>query len=225
MLGESMRRRRGPKKRKPVKPYRGPRPRRGRWIVAAVVAMGAMFGIGYLVADFWLFPAPPDAADRIDVPDLTGHDSAGAAALLEQKGLRLGAVTHIPWNDDDGLVIAQSALSGQQLRPGAAVGVGVARQPRQSTVPPVLGLDEDAAGAVLGAAGLSVDRRSRSSSRPAGTVLDASPEPGSPVSLPGTVILTVSEGPPQDTTGFAVPDSGGPFVPDTVPSAGAGPNE
>jgi hypothetical protein len=62
-------------------------------------------------------------------------------------------------------------------------------------VPPLLGLPEDRARAQLLAAGLQPRLEYRSASQPAGTVVDADPEPGTVVPPGSTVTLVVSTGP------------------------------
>jgi hypothetical protein len=76
-------------------------------------------------------------------------------------------------------------------------------------VPPLLGLPEDRARAQLLAAGLQPRLEYRSASQPAGTVIDADPEPDTQVPPGSTVTLVVSTGPapPPTPTASAAPTS------------------
>lgn len=223
MLGESMRRRRQGRTRRDTEA--GPRRSRlrwdgpgqidwPRWILGAVFAVALAFGIGYAIAARLLFPPPPESGNMVETPDLAGRTLADAQKTLTSRGLSLGERTAIPSADaTEGTVVAQSSLAGQQLRPGSAVDVGVAAQPKQVTVPAVQGLGVDAAAAILQATGLNAERRTVDNDRPAGLVLRVQPAAGQPVDLPGPVTLFVSSGPPE---------AGGMLEPaDTIRPAGA----
>lgn len=67
-------------------------------------------------------------------------------------------------------------------------------------VPPVIGLPESAATALLDQVGLEHHRRFRESDQPSGTVIDADPRPGTPVA-PGTrVTIVVAKAPDKPPT-------------------------
>ena len=66
-------------------------------------------------------------------------------------------------------------------------------------VPDVIGLESDEARARVRAAGLEADVGRAPSGEPRGTVFDQQPEAGTKVAPGSTVVLTVSQGPPETT--------------------------
>lgn len=201
-VGESIRRRRSRRARTGGAPRRWP-----RLLLISLAAAAVAFGLGYLLAVFVLFPAPPAATPGIVVPNLVGQDTVGAATQLAARGLRLGTVTGLP--DPavaPGAVVAQDALAGQQLRRGAQVNVAVSTGPVRATLPEVTGFPLARAAALLAALGFQATQQLVPAAAAAGTVVGVSPDPGGIYDVPAPVLLTVSSGPPpQDST--AVPDS------------------
>lgn len=72
-------------------------------------------------------------------------------------------------------------------------------------VPPVVGRTEAEARSLLSAVGLQPELDFVESSQPAGTVVDADPQPGSQVAPNSTVTLFISEGPPPTSAPPSVP--------------------
>lgn len=162
----------------------------------AVLAIG--FGGGYLLATEVLFPtpAPPDAL--VEVPELRGLADREAAERLRGAGLVLAgrdSVAHptLP----AGAVVGQSPVPGQRAAPGDSVHLTVSVGPEERDVPDLYRVRGDRARAVLEATGFRVEVDSVESERPRGTVLELDPEPGTAVTLPGEVRLTISRGPAQ----------------------------
>lgn len=199
MLGDSLRRRRAP--RKEVAP--GSR----RWrplLIGLPLALIAPFAIGYLVAVFVMFPPREVSAAGVAVPDLRGSTEADARRELRSAGLALLDVTELPHPEAPaGQVIAQSPLPGQQLRPGAGVRVALSTGRPRGLVPDVIGFTADRAQSMLTRSGFTVAFITQESTAPAGRVLRSEPQPGSERELPFEVTLIVSSGvppaPPPDT--------------------------
>lgn len=191
-------------------PSRGPRRRVHwpRWIVAGILGGALALGLGYGLAVLVLFPAPPDSGDQVRVPVLTGMTLAQAKQSLATRRLQLGDTTLLAADEPAGTVIAQSALGGQELMPGARVNVGVAAPHSVVAVPPVEGLGEKAADALLRTAGLSADTLSQPDSTTPGRVLAVRPPAGSKVDPPGPVVLIVSAGPAPPDTAIVPADTG-----------------
>lgn len=214
MLGDSVRRR---------NPQRKPRPRRARgrglslrfWILAVLAALLVPFGIGYVVAAFFMFPAPPaEQTTGIAVPALRGMSTVSAERALAQAGLGSLVVTRFPNpRAPEGEIVAQSPLPGQLWRSGADVRVGVSSGPPRTLVPDVLGETAERAEQALRRAGFEVTRTDVESPVGAGRVVALEPAAGSEVRLPATVSMQVSLGPPAIDSFILEPQ----LPPDTVP--------
>lgn len=196
-IGDSIRRRHGaPRARAP-----GQRLRWGRIALFGLGGAIAAFGLGYALAVFVLFPAPALSAPGIVVPRLLGQDTAYAGRVLAQSRLRLGNVTEVPDpGTAAGAVVAQDALPGQQLRAGATVNVAVSSGAATAVLPDVTGYAAPRAAALLAALGFKVAQVSVPANAAAGLVAGISPQPGVAYDLPAQVTLSVSSGPPPDTT-------------------------
>lgn len=208
MLGDSVRRRQ-PKRRAP-RPT-GERSERDwkRLIIALAAALIVPFGIGYLVAVFVLFPPTEVSGSGTPTPDLVGRTTTEAQRDLVAAGLGEMEITELPHPDvDAGTIIAQSPLPGQHIRPGADVRVALSSGPARVLVPDVLGFSADRAESMLTRAGFDVTRSVEESLASEGRVIRTDPQPGQPRTLPASVTIIVSAGPP------AVPDTGA--FPDTT---------
>ncbi len=202
LVGDSIRRRHGA-----PKPVRRVDIRWGRVVLFAMGGALAAFGIGYLVAVFVLFPAPAAAAPGIVVPRLVGVDTSFATRTLAGRGLRLGTITAIPDPAAAaGLIVAQDALAGQQLRRGATVNVAMSSGPVQAVLPNVAGYAAPRAQALLTALGFQVSQQTAPGDAPAGQVLRTEPAGGLSYDVPAQVLLIVSTGPPP-VDSAAVADS------------------
>jgi beta-lactam-binding protein with PASTA domain len=118
-----------------------------------------------------------------------------------------------------GTVLAQAPLPGQQLRGGAAVTLAISGGVASVRVPPLRGMIQLDAVALLDSLGLATASARDLSPLPVGQVVQSTPEAGTPVARGDTIHLTVSEGPPLmpapvpglDTTPQPVgPGAGGP---------------
>jgi serine/threonine-protein kinase len=155
----------------------------------------APFVIGYLLAVFVLFPAPPVAAGGIPVPDLVGKTEQEATRELAGLGLGPAEATRLPHpTRAAGQVIAQSPLPGQQLRPGSAVRVAVSTGVPRAVVPDVVGFAEGRAAGLLQRLGFQVTREIEDSAEPTGRVTRTDPNAGQNLALPARITIFVSNG-------------------------------
>lgn len=216
MLGDSMRRRRRSDRdrREPAAARRrrvlwgGITDDRGRqvwrWIgITAGVAVAA-FGVGYVAAVFFVFPLPDEGEAGVPVPAVVGEPVDDAERALRAVGLAAARTLALPGSERAiGIVAAQSPLPGQQLPRGATVELAVSAAAVSVRVPDVTGFGVERATDVLARLGFGVARAGRVSNEPTGRVLDVRPAPGTQTTLPASVRLTVSSGPPEPL----VPDS------------------
>lgn len=210
-LGSSLERRRKKRRTSGGDGSRGSRRRRRRTdpvfsVRGLLVWLGLGVGgaiLGFFLATFVLFPAPPPPEDLVQVPDLGGESLEGALDSLEPAALRLGAVDYLRHPQvDSGTVMGQSPLPGQLAAPGDSVRVTVSLGSERRAVPQVSTLRGDRAVSLLRATGFQVRVDSLESLEPRGTVLAVEPEEGAELALPGEVHLRVSLGPPA----VVVPD-------------------
>jgi eukaryotic-like serine/threonine-protein kinase len=202
MLGESIRRRRGigrrrVPRRRDAKPPRGGGLRWGVWLPASLAVIALSFGLGYLIAVRVLFPPPPPGVAGVRVPELVGLSDTEARRELAAAGLAVADVMELPHPDRPaGVVLAQSPLGEQQVPPGTRVALGVSIGQPRAVVPDVIGFTAERAAELLGRRGLQTARRDRLSDAPVGQVLGTEPAAGTELTLPATVTLLVSMGPP-----------------------------
>lgn len=190
-VGDSIRRRGGGPRR------RGPGVRWTRVLPFSLLALAAMFGIGYAIAALFLFPAPPESKGGTPVPRVVGADSAAARQALAAAGLGVAEMTALPDpSQPPGTVVAQDPLPGQQLRPSGTVRLGVSSGPAQVTLPDVSGLPADRAASFLASLGFQVQQQQAPAPSAAGTVIGSDPPAGGTFTLPAAIRLLVSAGPP-----------------------------
>ncbi len=159
-------------------------------LAAVLVLLAGAAAVGVLVASGTFTPSHP-------VPNLVGLSPASAQQRLRPLHLHL-AVSGRVYNARAvaGTVLAQHPATGR-LREGASVAVTVSLGPQPVPVPKVVGLDADAATALVTYVGLraSVVGHAPSMTVPAGAVSSSTPAQGT--LLPGqTVSLVVSTGKP-----------------------------
>jgi serine/threonine-protein kinase len=153
------------------------------------------FLVGYAIAVFVLFPAPPTVEAGIEMPDLVGETEQEANVVLTGLGLGPTESTRLPHpTQPAGTVIAQSPLPGQQLRAGAGVRVAVSTGVPRATVPDVVGFTEGRAAALLQRFGFTVAREIEASEEETGRVIRTDPSSGRDLALPARVTVHVSDG-------------------------------
>jgi eukaryotic-like serine/threonine-protein kinase len=151
---------------------------------------------------------PPAGASvpAVKVPNVTGSSLEGATETLTAAGLAVGSVSRrSSATQAAGTVISQQPGAGSSVAPGAKVNLVVAAAATATaeapppaaknavTVPNVLGNNETAAAAALGAAGLNPTSTTRSVSNTAenGIVLEETPSAGHKVRRGATVSIVV----------------------------------
>jgi beta-lactam-binding protein with PASTA domain len=128
----------------------------------------------------------------IAVPDLVGGELDAARAALASAGLAPGAVTHVVTEASPAdSVLEQTPAPGALVNEGMPVSVLVATPPTV-VVPEVVGVPVEQVSALLGQLGLAVSQVEEQSPATPGTVLAASPPPGTPVPKGSAVALTVA---------------------------------
>lgn len=168
-------------------------------VTAVALVTAALFGAGYLLSSWWLFPGSSDGAEAgevVEVPELVGLTVEEARGALEAADLtyRLRSEVSHP-RAPEGAVVAQSPLPGQLARPGAPVSVSVSLGPESRVVPDLRGVSDRQARIVLERLGFAVEVDSARSQVERGRVVETLPEAGSEMALPGEVTMVVSEGP------------------------------
>ncbi len=94
--------------------------------------------------------------ELVGVPDVVDSSEADARAKLENAGLRVKTSEQEDEEKDPGTVLAQDPAGGQKIPRGDTVTLTVASQPKQVTVPDVVGSSQRNATDTLNKAGLTV---------------------------------------------------------------------
>ena len=173
----------------------------GRWrtLLAAVAAVVIGSGGGYLYATQLVYPGPEVVeADVFEVPDLRGLDLTEAETFLRDTGFDVGTVDSIRHPDvPPGEGLGQTPFPGQLALASGRVDLTVSLGPEERAVPDVMRLRADRALTVLETTGFAVLVDSVEADIPEGRVVRTDPQPGSTLTLPSEVRLTVSLGPPM----------------------------
>ena len=201
-LGGSLARRRRSRRDKSRGPLaevsNGRRGQRGYsrlWFSVLMLALVGWFG-GYLITTQFIFPTPPPPGDLFEIPDIRGGGLATARERLMGAGLILGEIDSLLHPSvPEALIIGQSPLPGQVLRPESQVRVTVSLGPQLRSVPDVLGLTEDRAQVVLASSGFLVSKDTVEADLPRGNVLEVFPPPDTVIPLPAEILMIVSTGP------------------------------
>jgi beta-lactam-binding protein with PASTA domain len=155
------------------------------------------FLAGYLFITLMFFPGFGRAA-IVNVPDLRGMTVQGARRALSQAGLEMsrGPGLNNP-RMRAGHVLTQVPLAGQEAARGTPVRIFLSDGPDRRRVPGIAGMAKDDAIALLQRMGFQVRLRIVNSPRDEGTLLGMAPAAGTPVPMPGIVVLSLSSGPPK----------------------------
>lgn len=168
----------------------------GDLLKRALTTAAAMFVAGYAVMALAMVITAPRRT-VITVPDVRWMPERQARRALEAAELGFELGDSIPnATVAAGAVIAQSPLPSQEVGPGSRVRVIVSSGPVRRAVPDVTMLSRDQASRVLSASGFQVVVSERSNLKAAGRVLGTDPGSGTTLSVPNTVRLIVSTGPP-----------------------------
>ncbi|MFF8843704.1 Stk1 family PASTA domain-containing Ser/Thr kinase [Streptomyces sp. NPDC015127] len=193
-----------PPERRGRGPARGPLA--GRGVLALVVAIVAVLGIGTGV---WYI----NSGQFTRVPALIGKTEQDARRQLDRAGLEAGKVRHdFSETVPRGSVINSDPASGDRIRDNGSVTLIVSRGPKIVKVPEIVGRPLAEAERELRKVGLApgVVTRRFDETVPQGSVISTDPEPGSSRSPDSAVSLVVSKGAPidvPDVTGDAVEDA------------------
>jgi beta-lactam-binding protein with PASTA domain/predicted Ser/Thr protein kinase len=163
-------------------------------------------------------PAP------VTVPDVTGQTLTAAEATLAEAKLALGTVTEkASTTQTPGTVISQSPNGGRSVRGGSKVDLTVAKEPKETAVPSVVGQSEVQAVAALENAGFKARtvNEATSEATQVGTVLKQSPAAGAKARKGVTVTIAIGALNPQ-TTPTTTPTTTTTTTTPTPPPAGAG---
>jgi eukaryotic-like serine/threonine-protein kinase len=130
----------------------------------------------------------------VSVPVVANLTQDEATKRLENAGFKVTVMQQFSKSVPRGLVIGTSPPAGTQLSTAQAVSLLVSRGANTVLVPDVVGLDDQAALATLGNAGLSGTEVQRDSTEPQGKVLSQSPAAGKRVGRGSQVTIFASTG-------------------------------
>jgi serine/threonine-protein kinase len=159
------------------------------WIVAGICLAAAVV---FLV--LWLM----ERNDSSSVPSLVGLQQAEAERKAQDEGFNLEFVRKTG-NETPGTVVGQAPEAGASLEDGSQMMAVVSAGPGQVTVPNVVGVQVDNAEQLLTQQGLQPERKTVTSPRPQGIVVDQEPPDAAQVARGSTVTLSVSNGQGQVT--------------------------
>ena len=129
---------------------------RGRRLLRQLGIAGGAFLVGYLIAVFYIFPAPLLSSDHA-VPRVLYRPSSEAKTLIEKQGFRarLGPEEPHP-TVPRGTVIWQDPPPEVRVPAGSSVQLTVSAGPAPVAVPDLNGLETGTAQRVLEAVGLKL---------------------------------------------------------------------
>jgi eukaryotic-like serine/threonine-protein kinase len=176
---------------------------RGRRLIKRLGIGAGAFLLGYLLAVFYIFPAPILSSDHA-VPRVVDHGSAEARTLIEKEGFRARFGPEEPHpTAAKGTVIWQDPPALVTLPAGSSVQLTVSAGPAPVPVPDLKGLETPTAQQVLTAVGLRLgDVDSIPALDEPGVVVATRPSAGAGRAPGSEVALVVSRGPAE----IAVPD-------------------
>jgi serine/threonine-protein kinase len=137
------------------------------------------------------------------VPDVAGQTLEAAQATLTNAELAVGTVTkRVSATQSPGTVLAQSPGVASSLHAGEKVNLVIAKAPKETAVPNVVGAAEAAATAALKHAGFKVktEPHTTTEASQAGMVLEQSPAGGAHARKGATVTLAVGALAPPTTS-------------------------
>lgn len=180
-----------------------------RLLIQVSLVFGATL-VGYLVAAFWLYPAPL-FSEAVAVPRVLELDAGAAEARLVAAGLRVRRTDEMPHPRlPRGTVVWQDPPPYSELGRGATVVLLVSSGPPELGIPDVEGFDATLALRVIGASRITVRGiDSVANAAPKGTALATRPTAGVTRAPSEPIVLVVSSGPANtsipDVTGLTVP--------------------
>lgn len=165
----------------------------GRRFLRDVAIVAATFGVGYVIASFWLSPVPILTSDHA-IPRVLELPVADAQRKLGALGFRVKLEEERPHPTiARGVVIWQDPPPATILGQNSVVTLAVSAGPQQVPVPDIVGLAMPYAGKVLAAAGLKIGGIDTVASDPEpGVVVATRPPAGGGRDPGGTVDIVVS---------------------------------
>lgn len=147
-------------------------------------------------------------AEKATVPDLTGSTLDKARELLAEHDLKLGDTTEAESGGAaSGTVIGQSVTSGEEVEPGTAIDVQVAKAVETVQIPTdIVGETLAEVQDELDGLGLQVSVASGSSQASDAVVTSSTPEAGSEVEAGSTVIVVTEEASDEPSDGATPTD-------------------
>lgn len=183
-----------------------PRSRTGLLVVIGALLVALILAGAYFV---WpkLFEQAPE---QVAVPNVVGKTETQARRLIGEAELAVGTIDRE--NSDTvkaGNVIRQTPEPDRYVDPHTPVDFVISLGVPEVDVPPVIGLDKDAARAQLEAADLVVKTEEKESDEPAGAVIETDPPANTSVEQGSTVLVYYSDGPEEvpDVRGLMQPQA------------------
>ena len=136
---------------------------------------------------------------QIAVPDVVGLTQAEAVERLREAGLEAVAKPEVGSDVEVGRVLRQNPEADKKVDPGTTVTITVAAVTNTVKVPPLTGMTQESAAALLKGLGLVADVQETDSTLPGGTVDHQDPVSASEVQPGTTVKVFVSNAPEAKT--------------------------
>lgn len=136
--------------------------------------------------------APKPVASKVAVPRVVGLKEQPALLRLAQLGLRPKEVFK-PTRQPKGVVVSQKPKEATEVKKGSRVVIVIDSGASEVAVPDLQGESFADARAALDKLGLDSTRTQVTSGKPAGTVVDQAPRPGSKLAKGSTVTLSVAK--------------------------------
>ncbi|ABL79572.1 MULTISPECIES: Stk1 family PASTA domain-containing Ser/Thr kinase [unclassified Nocardioides] len=176
-----------------------------------LVLIGALLVALLLAGAYFVWPRLfEQAPEQVAVPNVVGKNETQARRLIGEAELAVGTIDRE--NSDTvkaGNVIRQSPEPDRYVDPDTAVDFVISLGVPEVNVPPVVGLDKDAARAQLEAADFVVRTEEKESDEPAGEVIETNPPANASVEQGSTVVVFYSDGPEEvpDVRGLMQPQA------------------
>jgi len=162
------------------------------WIAGAVIVLAVVAGVAYAILG--------GGNSGNAVPTVNGLPVKQAEQEITNAGLKSTVVKQPSATVQKGFVINTSPANGNVVAAGTLVKLFVSSGPKMVKVPDVKGQPQASAESLLRSKGFQVtEQQDSNSSKPAGTVVKQSPDPGTSVRVGTLVTIYVSQG------GTAVP--------------------
>ena len=130
------------------------------------------------------------------MPNVVGMDVENALKILNSNGFHNVETEEVESNETKGEVVEQSEEKNTELDVTTLIILKISEGPKTAKVPPVLGMQKDAAEKLLNSAGFNnLKFNEVESSEPAGQVISQSEGENEEVEISTQIILEVSKGP------------------------------